>query len=74
METYILLNGFLGADIPEGEHEIKLVYHSPGIKAGLIMTIVGIVLFAVLIYIESKDRAVNADNGERLYETHEEIG
>lgn len=53
VETYILLDAFLGAELPEGEHEIRLVYCSPGIKEGLIITLSGIILFLILIYIES---------------------
>ena len=53
VETTVLLNAFLGAEIPEGEHEIKLVYKSPGIKEGLIITLMGIILFLMLIFIES---------------------
>ena len=55
VETYILLEAFLGADIPEGDHDIEIVYHSPGIREGLLITLIGIVLFFVLIYIESRE-------------------
>ena len=55
VETYILLEAFLGADIPEGEHDIEIIYHSPGMREGMIITLVGIVLFLVLIYIESRE-------------------
>ncbi|MBQ8086627.1 MAG: YfhO family protein [Lachnospiraceae bacterium] len=55
VETYILLEAFLGADIPEGEHDIEIIYNSPGMREGMIITLVGIVLFLVLIYIESRE-------------------
>lgn len=54
VETTILLKAFLGAEIPEGEHEIKLVYHSPGIREGFIITITGIIMFLMLMFIESR--------------------
>lgn len=38
--------GFLGVEIVEGEHEISVCYESPGRKAGGVLSIVGILLFA----------------------------
>ena len=62
METLILLDGFLGADLPAGEHEIRMVYTSPGVRVGLVCTIVGIMLFAVLVIIERKKDNEQTDN------------
>lgn len=56
VETTILVDAFLGAELPVGEHELKLVYHSPGLRQGLIVSLIGIALFAVLIYGESLGR------------------
>ncbi len=36
---------FLGFQTGAGKHEVRMVYHAPGVKAGKFMTIVGIVLF-----------------------------
>ncbi|MBR1597412.1 MAG: phosphoribosylformimino-5-aminoimidazole carboxamide ribotide isomerase [Lachnospiraceae bacterium] len=52
VETLVLLDGFLGADIPSGEHEIKLVFRSPGSREGLLLTLAGVVFFLILIYSE----------------------
>lgn len=56
VETMMLLDAFLGAELPEGKHEIRLLYHSPGLREGFLITLIGAVLFAVLIYGESIGR------------------
>lgn len=38
---------FLGAKLDAGNHEIRIEYHAPGKKVGVMMSIVGIVLLAV---------------------------
>lgn len=40
---------FCGAVIPDGEHEIKLVYTVPGIKAGATISIIALICLAVLL-------------------------
>ena len=63
METYILLNGFLGAELLSGEHEIKMVYRSPGVLEGLVITLTGIVLFIIFIYFEKRESIRGYDIG-----------
>ena len=53
MEKFILLDGFMGAEIPSGEHEINMIYRSPGCREGIVLTFAGAVLFILLINIES---------------------
>lgn len=39
---------FIAFELPEGEHEIKLEFKTPGLKAGIIISVVGIVDFVLL--------------------------
>lgn len=39
---------FLGAVIPPGEHDIELVYETPGLKAGALLTAAGVFLLILL--------------------------
>lgn len=56
VETCVLLEGFLGAILPEGENTIKMVYHCPGLLKGLITTIFGIIFFWFICRIEKLQR------------------
>lgn len=40
---------FTGAKIGEGQHSIELRYHSPGLTAGLIMMVTGVVIAALVV-------------------------
>ena len=45
--TYEKVNTeFLGFPIEQGTHDIEIVYHAPGVMAGKILTILGVLLFA----------------------------
>lgn len=45
--TYKKVNTeFLGFPIEQGTHDIEIVYHAPGVMAGKILTILGVLLFA----------------------------
>ncbi|MCI9380636.1 MAG: YfhO family protein [Dorea sp.] len=41
---------FLGFRTDAGEHEVRIVYHAPGVKAGKIISAVGILLFLFSCY------------------------
>lgn len=45
---------FLGFEIPKGEHEIKIVFTAPLLKAGKIISMFGIILFVILTVYEYK--------------------
>ena len=47
VETYSQYNTFLGFDIPEGNHKIKLKYKIPYFKEGTIISISTLVLFII---------------------------
>ena len=39
---------FLGCKIEKGKHEVKLIYHAPGLPAGKILSLIGIAGFLFL--------------------------
>lgn len=41
--------GFLSVYLEEGSHQVKFVYHSPGFKIGLIISIIGILFWVLLL-------------------------
>lgn len=71
MDTYPLIGGLMGIDLPEGEYQIKMVYHCPGLLTGFVTTLLGILLFAVLIRIEKLQRAerIEKDSSEAAEQT-----
>lgn len=53
-DSLVLLDSFLGAELPAGDHNIKLVYRSPGLTQGFLITIAGVICFIVIIVVEKK--------------------
>ncbi|WP_029232346.1 YfhO family protein [Butyrivibrio sp. VCB2006] len=45
---------FMGLEMPAGNHEIVLKYHTPGLLPGFILMVLGIVLLVVLVKYEKK--------------------
>ena len=39
---------FLGCKIGRGKHEIQMIYHAPGMAAGKVMSVLGLLLAAAL--------------------------
>lgn len=74
VETFPVLEGFLGAELEEGDYTIKMVYRCPGLLTGAITTLFGILCFWMMCRVESwqgirrkrqgKIREVNADEKE----------
>lgn len=52
LDTIPVLEGFLGASLPEGDYEIKMVYRCPGLLTGFMTTILGILIFFVICRME----------------------
>lgn len=52
-DTWIILDGFLGAELDPGEHEIRMVYRCPGMVKGFFLTVFGILCMIGLCRIES---------------------
>lgn len=47
---------FLGCKIGNGKHEVKIVYHAPGVTAGKILSLIGIAGFVLLIVGEKRKK------------------
>ncbi len=45
---------YLGLPLGKGESEIRLIYRSPGVRSGGILSLAGLLVFAVLCYNEKK--------------------
>lgn len=56
VETFKLANSFLGFDISNGTHNIKIIYKIPHLKIGLIISGISLILF-ILINIKKFKRA-----------------
>ncbi len=54
--TCRVLEGFLGAELPEGDYTIKMVYQCPGLVKGLITTLFGILCFLFMCKVEKQMR------------------
>jgi uncharacterized membrane protein YfhO len=50
-------SGNLGVRVCEGQHEIVIEYHTPGLLPGIIVSLMGLAIFAVLIVLHRKKRA-----------------
>ena len=59
LDTYPVLEGFLGADLPKGEYEITMKYRCPGLVTGFLTTIIGILIFLSICKIERSLRDTN---------------
>ena len=49
---YEVNEGFIGIDIDKGKHNIEIVYEAPYKKIGIIFTVIGLVLSAIIIISE----------------------
>ena len=47
---------YVGAWIPGGEHEILLTYETPGLRAGIVLSVLGIALTVFLYLSQRKTR------------------
>lgn len=59
--NYEVVNkSFIGFDISKGSHNIKIVYTSPLFKEGLVVSLVGLVLFVgTVVYYRKKEKSVD---------------
>lgn len=53
-EKLLLGKGNMGVRLTTGSHDIRIIYRTPGVMAGIILSCVGIILFAVLASIGKK--------------------
>ncbi len=71
VETVRLAHSMLGAEIPEGTHDIRLTYIPDGFTEGLTATIISAILCAVIAFFDWKEKknapiteaVVDADSG-----------
>lgn len=56
VETCRILEGFLGAELDEGDYTIKMVYRCPGLPEGAGITLFGILCFWMMCRVESRQR------------------
>lgn len=54
VETFPIMNSFLGARLTKGEQDIKLVYCCPGLKEGSVATVIGILCFLMICIVEKR--------------------
>ena len=50
---------FLGFEITKGEHNIKITYHSPYLRTGIIISIIGLILLTITIIYKYVNKKVN---------------
>ena len=53
-QKLLLGKGNMGVRLTTGSHDIRIIYRTPGVRAGIILSCVGIILFAVLASIGKK--------------------
>jgi uncharacterized membrane protein YfhO len=56
LETYSLVDGLLGVDLPEGDYEITMKYRCPGLVMGFVTTLLGVLCFAIFCRVEKGQR------------------
>ncbi len=74
-------DGFIGTKIKSGEHNIEIVYHTPFLLLGKIISLIGIILFIISIIINNhfellKTKIMNnklVKFGIKMYKKYEEI-
>lgn len=54
IDSIELLGGFLGVQLSPGYHSIEFRYETPGLKLGMLITILGWGLFFVIIYMKNR--------------------
>ncbi len=69
----ILVNkAFIGANIPSGNHTIKITYHTPWLNIGKIISLIGLLLYIIIIITDNKERSLMKKIKE-LYLKYKEI-
>lgn len=67
-DTFPIMNSFLGAKLSQGDYDIKLVYHCPGLREGCIVTLIGILCFLLICKVEH-----NLRQGKKIKEEQIEV-
>ncbi len=54
---YEMVNeGFVGFPITKGDHEVTIIYHSPWLKEGSIISVIGMFMFGIVLIIDYKNK------------------
>ena len=62
----VVLEGFLGTELPAGDYAIRMVYHCPGLLRGFVATLLGIAAFWFLYKMEKDMRRNPSAGKERI--------
>lgn len=73
IDTYLVVDGFLGASLPKGDYKIKMVYRCPGLLKGLITTILGVLMFFVIYRVEKDIRENERKNKQKVMKVKEGV-
>ena len=65
VKTKALGKAFLTVKVPEGKHEVTLTYVSPGFKEGVVLSIVGFVIFLLILYLFRKKKISNIEQNSK---------
>ena len=59
VDKKIINKYFLGCDINKGQHDIELIYHNTMINKGIYVSVLGIIIFSVIIVLGKKRKGVS---------------
>ena len=62
-DTCCVNERYVGLVVPAGEHKIKIQYEQPFKKAGFLLTLTGVVLFAVIVVITERKKKTRQKDG-----------
>ncbi len=54
VDTWMVLDGFLGAELEQGDYTIKMVYRCPGLLKGFLLTVLGILIYYLICVFEKR--------------------
>ena len=75
-ETYKIFEAFTAIDVPAGEHEIVLTYFPGGLKAGLLISVLAVLILAALYLIKkhtTKEDIKHETLGRTFYKTDQPV-
>ena len=55
VEKYIVDYGLIGIVVPEGDHKIDIKYTAPKMKEGSILSVIGLINFAIIFFVKERD-------------------
>ncbi len=55
-KIFPVANSFVGFDVPKGNHKIELVYYPKGMKLGLLITVISLIILTIYATLSKKDK------------------